>query len=408
MSASSSGNCRQIDVDAAPADQLHSRFQHGQRLQAEEVELHQPGLLDELHVVLGDRRVRARIAIHRHQFRQRPVANDDTGGVRRGMAVEAFELLRHVEQRLDDRLAFGLFGKARLVGDGIGKLHRVGRILRDHLRQPVDLAVRHLHHPADVAQHGAGLQRSEGDDLGDVIGAIFLLDVADHLFAPVLAEVDVEVRHRDAVGIEEALEQQREAQRIDVGDGRRIGDQRSGARTTARPDWNALRLGPFDEVGNDEEVAGEFHLLDDAELEFEPLAILLDRVARCRSVQRKSGVQPLARLPGEFGRLCLFGRILVQGVAAGEARQDRAAVLRIVGTAQCDLDRVVDRFRQVGEQLCHVGLAAQEIVRRQPAPVIDGNDRAFGDGDQRVMRLIIVARGEERLVGGDQRGSSCA
>jgi hypothetical protein len=48
--------------------------------------------------------------------------------------------------------------------------------------------------------------------------AIAALDVVDHLFTPVLAEVDVEVRHRDAVGIEEALEQQAEAQRIDVGD----------------------------------------------------------------------------------------------------------------------------------------------------------------------------------------------
>jgi hypothetical protein len=35
-----------------------------------------------------------------------------------------------------------------------------------------------------------------------------LLHVADHLVAPVLAEVDVEVGHRHAFGIEEALEQQ--------------------------------------------------------------------------------------------------------------------------------------------------------------------------------------------------------
>ena len=83
----------------------------------------------------------------------------------------------------------------------------------------------------------------------------FCLDVADHLFAAVLAEVDVEVGHRHAVRIEEALEQQREAQRIDVGDGQRIGDQRAGARAAARADRNVLRLRPFDEVGDDQEVA---------------------------------------------------------------------------------------------------------------------------------------------------------
>ena len=68
-----------------------------------------------------------------------------------------------------------------------------------------------------------------------------------------------------------------------------------------------------------------------------------------------------------------------------------------------DLDRVVDRLRQIGEELRHLRLALQEIVRRQPAAVVVGDDRALGDGDQRVMRLVVVARREERLVGGDQR-----
>ena len=43
------------------------------------------------------------------------------------------------------------------------------------------------------------------------------------------------------------------------------------------------------------------------------------------------------------------------------------------------------------------------IVRRQPAAVVVGDHRAFGDGDQRVMRVVILARQEEGLVGGDQR-----
>ena len=101
----------------------------------------------------------------------------------------------------------------------LASVHRIGRVLRHHLAEPVDLAVGHLQHAADVAQHGARLQRAEGDDLRDLVAAVFLLDVADHLVAAVLAEVDVEVGHRHAVGIEEALEQQREAQRVDVGDG---------------------------------------------------------------------------------------------------------------------------------------------------------------------------------------------
>ncbi len=58
--------------------------------------------------------------------------------------------------------------------------------------------------------------------------------VVDHLVAPVLAEIDVEIRHRHALGIEEALEQQIEAQRVEIGDGQRPGHDRAGARSRGR------------------------------------------------------------------------------------------------------------------------------------------------------------------------------
>ena len=122
----------------------------------------------------------------------------------------------------------------RLVLDGALERDRVGRVLRHQLAEPVDLAVGHLQHAADVAQHAARLQRAEGDDLRHLVAAVALLHVADHLVAAVLAEVDVEVRHRHALGIEEALEEQPEAERVEVGDGERIGDQRAGARAAAR------------------------------------------------------------------------------------------------------------------------------------------------------------------------------
>jgi hypothetical protein len=51
-------------------------------------------------------------------------------------------------------------------------------------------------------------KRAEGDDLRHLVAAVFALHVADHLFAAVHAEVDVEVGHRDPFGVQEALEQQ--------------------------------------------------------------------------------------------------------------------------------------------------------------------------------------------------------
>ena len=131
------------------------------------------------------------------------------------------------------------------LGDRGRQRHRRGRILRHQFGQLVDLAVGHLQHAADVAQHAARLQRAEGDDLRHLIAAVALLHVVDHLAAAVLAEVDVEVGHRHAFRIEEALEQQAEADRIEIGDGQRIGDQRAGAGAAARPDRNALRPSPI-------------------------------------------------------------------------------------------------------------------------------------------------------------------
>ena len=43
------------------------------------------------------------------------------------------------------------------------------------------------------------------------------------------------------------------------------------------------------------------------------------------------------------------------------------------------------------------------IVLRQPAAVVLGDHRALGDRHQRIVRVEILARQEEGLVGGDQR-----
>ena len=75
--------------------------------------------------------------------------------------------------------------------------------------------------------------------MADAVEAVFLLHVAHDLVAPLLAEIDVEVRHRDALGIEEALEHETEADGIEVGDVERPGDERCRARA-AHADGNAV------------------------------------------------------------------------------------------------------------------------------------------------------------------------
>src|SRR5439155_17731853 len=73
-----------------------------------------------------------------------------------------------------------------------------------------------------------------GRDLRDRLRPVLLLHVLDHPVSPALAEVDVEVGHRYALRIQEALEQEVVAQGIQVGDAERVGDQRPGARSEER------------------------------------------------------------------------------------------------------------------------------------------------------------------------------
>ncbi len=201
-----------VDRFAAPGDEVDRALEHGQRLQAQEVELHQARLLDPFHVELGRRHRRFRIAIKRRELDQRPIADDDAGGMGRGVGVEALEPLGDREHLGDLLVRLRRLLQPRFVRHRLLEGDRMGRVLRHELGELVDLAERHFEHPADVAQDAARQERAEGDDLRDAVGAVALAHISDHFVAPVLAEVDVEIGHRDAFGVEEPLEQEAKPQ----------------------------------------------------------------------------------------------------------------------------------------------------------------------------------------------------
>ena len=205
-----------------------------------------------------------------------------------GVAEEPLDGAGDLEEAGDLRLAAGFLAEARLVGEGLLDGDGFDAFEGDELGEAVDLAVGHLQDAADVADGGLGEKRAEGDDLGDAVAAVLLLDVGDHLLAAVHAEVDVEVRHRDAVGVEEALEEEAVAEGVEVGDGEGVGDEGARARAAAGADGDGVVLGPLDEVGDDEEVAGKAHALDDAELVVEPLAVGPRSGAACGITARRA------------------------------------------------------------------------------------------------------------------------
>ena len=55
--------------------------------------------------------------------------------------------------------------------------------------------------PAYVSYHRTGLHGSEGDNLGHVIGAVFVDQVLDNLATAFDTEIQVDIRHGYTVGV---------------------------------------------------------------------------------------------------------------------------------------------------------------------------------------------------------------
>ena len=106
---------------------------------------------------LRHRHIRPRVAIERHQFLKRAVADDDAGGMGAGVAVEAFQLQGDIEQSCDLLVTVAGVLKLGFAGDCVTQIDRVRRIGRHKFRQAVDLAIGHFQHPPDIAHNRSGL-----------------------------------------------------------------------------------------------------------------------------------------------------------------------------------------------------------------------------------------------------------
>ena len=159
------------------------------------------------------------LALHRQVLGQRLLGDHHGGGVDAVGALQALEALGDVDDLLD--VGVGVVHRPqlgrRLVAVGVLRVlleavlerrvaahhqrrHRLGDAVAD--------GVREAEHAGRVAHRVAGLDRAERDDLGDVVAAVALGGVADHLVPVAGVEVHVDVGHRDAARVEEALEQQ--------------------------------------------------------------------------------------------------------------------------------------------------------------------------------------------------------
>ena len=144
------------------------------------------------------------------------------------------------------------------------------QLIRNHLRNRIDLCIRHIQHTADIADDTARRQCTECDDLYNAVLAVFSRYIVDDLRAAFEAEIHVDIRHGNSFRVQETLEQELVPHRIQLCDAKGVGNNTSGRRSSSRSDHDVVVTRKFDEIPHDQEVIDVTHRFDRIKLVFQP------------------------------------------------------------------------------------------------------------------------------------------
>ena len=267
---------------------------------------------------------------------------------------------------------------------------------RERLGDPVAQRVRVAEHPAGVLDRGLGLDRAVGDDLRHPVRAPLLGHVPDHVGPPTLVEVDVDVGHGHALGVEEPLEDQAVHQRVEVGDAHRVGDDRAGRGAAARAHRDAVVLRPHDEVRDHQEVGREPHLADDVDLVLglpAPLLVVAVRIAAVHA------------LPHLGAEQLVLGLEAVRDREPGHQVEEFEHAGGVDPVGDQELAVTAALLPQVAAvQAVHLGRGLDVVAGAvEPEPVRVGQGLAGLDAQQHVLGLGVRLAGVVRVVGDDRR-----
>ena len=341
-----------------------------------------------MHPELGHDLLVGALLLQRHELDQRLRADDDARGVDRVRPGEPFEWLRELQDLLRDRVRVDGLTQLRARAKRFGE--RLAGAFRDELRNAVDDAVGDVEHPARIANRRARRHRRERDDLGDPVASVLLGDVVDDLVAPGDREVDVHVRQVLARRVQEALEEQAVAQRVDVGDLEAVGGERTGRRAAPGADADPVLLGEVDEIPDDQEVVREAHLPDRLQLEAEPLVEL------GRGLAEALEQSLLAQLDQVVEGVATFRHRILREQDLAELDLDRAALRH--------LERACERMFVPGEVAGHLLGSLEEELVRVEAPVRGVLQRvARLDAEQGLVRVGVARVEVVDVSGRDER-----
>ena len=95
----------------------------------------------------------------------------------------------------------GIVAVFQIRVDAHGAFQRNVQLPRDHLGDLVGLLVSVAKHAADIAHNAPGGHGAEGNDLGHMVAAVLAGYIVDHFLAALIAKININIRHGDALGV---------------------------------------------------------------------------------------------------------------------------------------------------------------------------------------------------------------
>ena len=354
------GNCLNINVYPVPfLDLRQALHDDGQGPQAQEVHLQHAHFFDVGTFVLryphllpgglvgagGDGDVVGQVA----------AADDHRTGVDACLADAALQFHGIFQHFVDERVVAFVFGlQFRDVFDAILQVrlhflffavHLDGeRAVRNELGEPVGIVQRQPANPRDILDGELGRHGAEGNDVRDVVHPVLFLHVLDHAVAAFIVKIHVDIRHRDAFGVQETLEQEVVPDGVQVGDAQAVRDGAAGRAATSRAHGNAVVFRPVDEILDNQEVIRETHAGDGLQLKVD--ALFLD-------VVQFLTVPHVRSLVAEFAQVGYGVAEVVSAVGAalfGAVFVVHHLVPALVDDRLVQAGPVVDVFEEVGRQ----------------------------------------------------------
>jgi hypothetical protein len=226
-------------------------------------------------------------------------------------------------------------------------------------RDALDLARRQAERLAELADRAARAKARKGRDERRAVAAVALVDAADQDLADVAREVEVDVRQRGQLGVEEAPHREAAGERVDVREAGQVADDRGdrGAASAARRQQRARRVGAAD-LGGDLARELEDLVVQQEEAGQRERSITASSCSsRARASRSATPAVALAQAraaelaPGVAGGLVLDAGVAVAEVA-GEVEVAAARRARALG----------DRLGMVAKRACHRRRGGEHVL----------------------------------------------